>query len=163
ARQANGIFASGEYFDVLGVPAILGRTFTPENDVRKGTGVDARQVAVISYSFWQQHYGGAADVLGRAIELDRVPFAIIGVTGPDFAGIDQGTAAEVFIPLASEPLIRGEKESAMDERSWWWLRIIGRLRPGDDIARAAAALHGVQPQIRDATVPLHWRPKEIPK
>jgi putative ABC transport system permease protein len=163
AKQANGIFASGKYFDVLGVPAILGRTFTPDNDVRTGTGTDARQVAVISYSFWQRQYGGAADVLGKTIELDRIPFAIIGITGPDFAGIDQGTAAEVFIPLATEPLIRGVKESAMDERSWWWLRVMARLEPGQTLDQATAAFRGIQPQIREATIPQHWRPKEIPK
>src|SRR6266511_1476181 len=51
ARMISGIMASGEFFDVLGVPAILGRTFTPENDVRKGEGTEKGQVAVISYDF----------------------------------------------------------------------------------------------------------------
>jgi putative ABC transport system permease protein len=69
AQLVWGVMASGEYFDVLGVRAILGRTFTPDNDIRAGAAgrpVDdaARQVAVIGYAFWQQRYGGAADVLG---------------------------------------------------------------------------------------------------
>jgi predicted permease len=161
AQFANGVFASGHYFDVLGVPAILGRTFTAENDVRTGARIDARQVAVISYAFWQQHYSGAADVLGKAIELDRIPFTIVGVTGPEFTGIDQGNAADVFIPLATEPLIRGAKESAMDERSWWWLRVIARLKPGETLERAQAALRGVQPQMREATLPPQWRAQTL--
>ena len=57
----------------------------------RATGTDNRQVAVISYGFWQRQYGGAADVIGKPIELDRVPFTIIGVTPPEFTGIDQGS------------------------------------------------------------------------
>jgi putative ABC transport system permease protein len=164
AQLVNGVMASGGFFDVLGVPAILGRTFTPENDVRTGTGTDKRQVAVISYGFWQRHYGGAADVIGRPIELDRIPYTIIGVTGPEFTGADQGTAYEVAIPLAAEPLMRGEKESAMDQRTWWWMRVMARLKPGDSIDRAIAALRGVQPQMRDATLPVKdYRPQDLPR
>src|SRR5260221_7901737 len=74
--------ASGRFFEVLGVPAILGRTFTPDNDIRRGTGTERRQVAVISYSYWQRQYGGAGDVLGKIIELDRVAFTILGVSPP---------------------------------------------------------------------------------
>ena len=77
---ANGIWASGRFFEVLGVPAILGRTFTTADDVRRG-GPDG-PVAVISYGFWQRHFGGAADVVGRSLTLERVPFTVIGVTGP---------------------------------------------------------------------------------
>ena len=162
ARLVNGIIASGRFFEVLGVPAMLGRTFTPENDVRKGPGTDRRQVAVISYAYWQRQYGGAADALGKTIELDRIPFTIIGVTPPEFTGVDQGTVYEVAIPLAAEALMRGEKESAMDQRTWWWMRVIARLKPGDTIDRALTAFRGVQPQMRQATLPDNYRPKDLP-
>ena len=162
AQLVNGILASGKFFDVLGVPAILGRTFTPDNDVRKGPGTENRQVAVISFAYWQRQYGGAADVLGKTIELDRIPFTIIGVTTPEFTGVDQGTSYDVAIPLAAEPLMRGEKESAMDQRSWWWMRVMARLKPGDTIDRAITAYRGVQPQMREATLPQNYRPKDIP-
>jgi putative ABC transport system permease protein len=162
AQLVNGVMASGGFFDVLGVPAILGRTFTYDNDVRTGKGTEHRQVAVISYGYWQRQYGGAADVLGKPIELDRIPFTIIGVTAPEFTGVDQGTAYEVAIPLAAEPLIRGVKESAMDQRSWWWMRMMARLKPGDTMEQATAALRGVQPQIRQATIPPNYRPQDLP-
>ncbi len=163
AQLVPGVMASGAYFDVLGVRAILGRTFTHENDVRRGTGVEARQVAVIGYRFWQQQYGAAADVLGKSIELDRMPFTVIGVLDPGFTGVDQGIDSEIFIPLAAEPLMRGAGESAMDQRSWWWLRTMARLKPGDTIERATTALRGVQPQLRDATIPANYRPRDLPK
>jgi predicted permease len=162
AQLVNGVMASGRFFEVLGVPAILGRAFTPDNDVRKGAGIDNRQVAVISYAFWQTRYAGAADVIGKSIDLDRIPFTIVGVTPPEFTGVDQGTSYEVAIPLAAEPLIRGEKESAMDQRSWWWMRVLARLKPGGTIDRAEAALRGVQPQMRQATLPDTTRPKDLP-
>jgi predicted permease len=162
-QPAQGIMASGGMFDVLGVPAILGRTFTTENDVRKGDGLDRRQVAVISYSFWQRHYGGSTDVLGKAVTLDLVPFTIIGVTPPGFEGLDQGTSYDVAIPLAAEPLMRGPNESSMDRKTSWWMRVIARLKPGQSMDAAVAALRGVQPQMREATLPVaDYRPKDLP-
>jgi putative ABC transport system permease protein len=155
----NGLMAGGEFFDVLGVPAILGRTFRTGDDVRGG-GPDG-PVAVISYAFWRSHFGGAADVIGRALALDRVPFTIIGVAAPGFTGVDQGNNFDVAVPLGTEPLIRGAKESAMDQRSWWWLRIIARLKDGDSIDHAAAALRTMQPQIREATLPQNSRPENV--
>jgi predicted permease len=155
----NGVMASGGYFDVLGVPALLGRTFSAADDVRGG-GKDG-PVAVISYGFWQRRFGGAADAVGKPLALDRVFFTVIGVTPPAFTGIDQGTSYDVAVPLGTEPLIRGAKESALDQRSWWWLRIVARLKPGDSIDRAVAALRGVQPQIREATLPQNSRPENL--
>jgi hypothetical protein len=125
-------------FDVLGVPAILGRTFTPADDVRGG-GPDG-PVAVISHSFWQHHFGGASDVIGKPLALDRIQFTVIGVTPSAFTGIDHGNSYDVAVPLGAEPLIRGARESAMDQRSWWWLRIIARLKAGDAMEHALVAL-----------------------
>ena len=158
AELVNGVFASGEFFDVLGLPAILGRTFTPADDIRGG-GKDG-PVAVISYAFWQRHYGGAADAIGSTLALDRVPFTVIGVTEPRFAGVDQGRRYDVAIPIAGEPLIRGAQESLLDERSSRWLLVMARLKPNDTIDRATTALRGVQPQMREATVPEQLRPQE---
>jgi len=158
---AAGILASGAFFDVLGVPAVLGRTFTTANDIRSGSGAADRQVAVISYRFWQRQYGGAATVIGRSITLDRVPFTIIGVTGPDFTGLDHGTSYDVAVPLAAEPLVRGQANSAMDQRTWWWLRVIARLKSGQTPDQAVAALRGVQPQIREATIPTTLRRQDL--
>ena len=102
-------------------------------------------------------------MLGKTIELDRIPFTIIGVTPPEFTGVDQGTSYEVAIPLAAEPLMRGgESESAMDQRTWWWMRVMARLKPGDTIDRAVTALRGVQPQMRQATLPTTYRPQDLP-
>ena len=150
----DGVWASGRYFEVLGVPAILGRTWTT-NDDRRGGGPDGA-VAVISYAFWQRRFGGASDVIGRPLVIERVPFTIVGVTPPGFFGVDVGRTFDVAIPLGTEPLIRG-KESSLDRRSNWWLNVMGRLRADQSLESAQTALRGVQPQVREATMPQDWR------
>jgi predicted permease len=154
----DGLWVSGGYFDVLGVPAILGRTLT-EADDRRGGGPDG-PVAVISYPYWQRQYGGAADAIGRSIMLERVSFTIVGVTAPGFFGTTVGSTFDVAIPLGAEPIVRG-KESALDRRSWWWLEMMVRLKPEQTLESGAAALRGVQPQIRDATIPENWRESDL--
>jgi predicted permease len=155
--MVDGIWASGRFFDVLGVRPMLGRTLTPDDD-RRGGGPDG-PVAVIGYSFWQRRFGGAADIVGRTLTVDRVPFTIVGVTGPEFFGADVGRTFDVAIPIGAEPLVRGA-ESWLDRRSTWWLNIMARLKPGQTIESATAALQGIQPQIRQATVPEHYREQD---
>ncbi|HSK11155.1 MAG TPA: ABC transporter permease, partial [Vicinamibacterales bacterium] len=154
----DGIWASGRYFDVLGVKAVLGRMFS-EADDRRGGGPDG-PVAVISYGFWQRHFGGAADAIGRPLTLDRVPFTVIGVTGPDFFGPDVGRTFDVAIPIGVEPLLRPDG-SALDQRSWWWLNVMARLKPGQTAEQATSALRAMQPQVREATLPDRWRPEDL--
>src|ERR1700686_5791814 len=97
-------WVSGSFFDMLGVPAVLGRTLFDVDD-RRGGGPDG-PVSVISYSFWQRRFGGAADVVGRTLALDHVPFTIIGVTPPGFFGADVGRTFDVIAPVGDEPLVR---------------------------------------------------------
>jgi putative ABC transport system permease protein len=164
-EPVKGVIASGAFFDVLGVPAILGRTFTKADDVRRMAGSanpQSEPVMVIGYAFWQRRFGGAADVIGKSLVIDRVPFTIIGVTPPEFTGVDQGRIYDVAIPLAAQSLMRPlPKENPMDQRSWWWLRVIARLKPGQTVAQATQALRGVQPQMRDATIPPDWRAQDL--
>jgi putative ABC transport system permease protein len=153
----DGLWASGRLFEVLGVQPILGRTFTDADD-RRGGGPDG-PVAVISYGFWQRRFDGAANVIGRSLTVERVPFTIVGVAPPQFFGVDVGRKFDVAIPIATDPLIRG-KESWLDRRSSWWLSVMMRLKPGQSVDQAQAALRAVQPQIREQTMPLDWREQD---
>ncbi|MEQ1693254.1 MAG: ABC transporter permease, partial [Gemmatimonas sp.] len=153
----DGLFASGAYFEVLRVRPVLGRTFTTDDD-RRGGGPDG-PVAVISHVLWQSRFGGAPDVIGRTLTLDRVAFTIIGVTPRGFFGHNVGRRADVFVPLGTEPLVRGE-ESALDQRSYWWMTVMGRLKPGQSAEQATAALRATQPSIREATIPPRYRPQD---
>jgi predicted permease len=146
---ADGYWASGTFFDGLGVTPLLGRTFTDADDVRGG-GPDG-PVAVISYSFWQRRFGGAADVIGHTLNIERIPFTIVGVTSPEFFGPEVGRAFDVVVPIGAEPLFRG-KESALENRWYWWLTVMARLKPGQSVDAGTAGLRGVQSQIREAAV-----------
>ena len=154
----DGIWSSGGMFDVLGVPPLYGRTFVPDDD-RRGAGPDG-PVAVISYDFWQRRFNGAADALGRTLTIQRVPFTIVGIAPPSFFGPTVGRTFDVAITLGAEPLIRG-RESALDRRSNWWLTTVVRLKAGQTITQAQTALRGVQTQVREATIPPDWRPKDL--
>jgi predicted permease len=150
----DGIYASGRIFDVLGVSAIRGRTFTPADDDRNG-GPDG-PVAVISYGFWQRRFAGADDAIGRTLSINRQPFTIVGVTPRGFFGPDVGRSADVMLPLAGEAIVNGA-DSALDGRSSWWLNIMLRLKRDQTIEQLTDRLRGVQDQIRVATLPPRFK------
>jgi putative ABC transport system permease protein len=150
-RHVQGAWVSGQFYDTLGVQAVLGRTFTASDDKRGCAGA-----AVLSYDFWQRAYGGRADILGKMISLDRHPFPIVGVTPPGFLGIDVGVGVDVTIPLCAEAIIR-PGITALDEPSSRWLAIIGRPKPGISPTQATARLKTLAPEIFKATLPSQMR------
>ena len=95
-------------------------------------------------------------MIGKPLTVDRVSFTIIGVTPPEFFGTEVGRKFDVAIPLGTDPLIRG-RESTLDRRSNWWLQVMVRLKPGQDLTSATTTLRGLQPPIREATMPQDWR------
>ena len=157
ARYVNGMFASGGLFRVLGVMPVLGRGIQKADD-RPGGGPDG-PVAVISYRFWQTQFAGARDVLGRTLTLSGAPFTIVGVSPPGFNGLVAGSRFDVVVPVGASPVLM-RRDGVLQQRSFWWLRIIARLKPGQTLASASAALRAVQPAIREATLPGNYRPNE---
>lgn len=154
---ADGLYASGGMFAVMGVDAALGRTFMPADDV-PGGGTDG-PVAVISHGFWERRFGGSRAVIGQRMKIDRVAFTIVGVTGPDFFGPEVGRSFDVAVPLNAEPLIRQSRTNFGTHSSW--LQIVFRLAPGQTPAQATAAFRLAQPQILEETRPTGRRPDEI--
>ena len=141
--RVDGAYVSGRLFEVLGVTAIRGRVILPADD-RAAAPDDA--VAVISHRLWRQRFGGTADIVGRRLTVQRVPFTIVGVMRPGFFGPDVGRMTDVMLPFASEPLIE-RQESRLAAKGSAWLQIIVRLKPGQSIEQANAALSVVQPRI----------------
>jgi putative ABC transport system permease protein len=144
-----GLWTSGSFFQVLGVPPAIGRTLS-EADDRSPAGADGL-VAVISDGFWKRRFGGTADVIGRTLSLDRVAFTIVGVTPPRFFGPEIGRTFDVAVPAAYERLLR-ERVGG--------ITIMARLRSDQTLDAAMVGLRGVQSQIRDATLPEAWPPQE---
>jgi putative ABC transport system permease protein len=144
----DGIWATGSFFETLGVRALLGRTFS-EDDDRPGGGA-AGPVMVISYRFWQRYFGGTPDVIGRRLTIHGVPVSIVGVTPADFSGIDIGRTFEAALPVSNEPLINGR--DSLVTGGVFALRIVARLTSAQTIASATAGLRAAQPAIREAAV-----------
>jgi predicted permease len=152
-EPAEGTFASGAFFDTLGVRAHIGRTLTTHDD-RRGGGVDG-PVAVISYNLWQRRFNGAPEVIGTRLTVNRLPFTIVGVMPQGFFGAEVGRSADVYLPIATEARLRGA-ESGLDNRSMWWLEILVRLPEGRTLGDASMALNQARPAIRNATMPDGW-------
>jgi len=158
ARYAEGMWASGKVFETLGVPALIGRTFT-EADDQRGCG---NPPAVLSYSFWQREYGGKPDVLGKTIHLEGHAFDIVGVTPAYFYGIDIGHALDVAVPVCAETLMRGE-DALTDSRVGWWLASAGRLKAGWTLEQANAQIASISQGALEATVPPGYAPDSVKK
>jgi putative ABC transport system permease protein len=146
---ADGLWTDGRFFSTLGVRPVLGRTFTDEDD-RRGGGADG-PVAVISFDYWQRIYDGAATVLGQTLRLNGIPFTIVGITPPEFFGLEVGRTFDVAVPLATEPLIRGS-DSVLDEGASNFLSIAARLKSGQSVDAATLELRRIQPDLRKATL-----------
>jgi hypothetical protein len=99
---ANGQVVSGEYFSTLGVKAMLGRTISPQDDKVAGDSA----VAVISYDSWRSRFAGDPGVVGKAVVLNNYPFTVIGVTPPEFFGLQPGERIDVSVPITMIAQVR---------------------------------------------------------
>jgi predicted permease len=143
AQLAIGLQATGNYFKVIGVSAALGRVFD-ESDDR----LSAPPVAVISHAFWQKRFGGQPAVIGRVVSINGQMVTIVGVTPPDFAGIQRlgAEAPDVTVPLAFDAVFAPPTPlpnatvaiPRMQQPTYWWLQVVGRLKPGASIEQAQA-------------------------
>ncbi len=120
---ATALLASGNYFQLLGVHAVVGRLFTVDDDR-----VNAPPVAVVSHGFWLRRFGGDTTVIGRTLRVGSVNATIVGVTPPEFTGVQQVIAAptDVTVPLAVDALF----ETRLREPATWWLQVMGRAKQG---------------------------------
>jgi putative ABC transport system permease protein len=154
-RYAEGLWVSGDYFKVLGVQPLMGRMITAQDD-RPGCGSPG---VVVSRAFWQRELGGDAQATGRKISLDGHPVEVLGVAPGSFYGLEVGRSFDVAVPICAEPWISGE-DSHLSKRHHWWLAVIGRLKPGWTVDRAAAQVKAISPAVFESTVPPNYRPEQ---
>ncbi|HLH00211.1 MAG TPA: ABC transporter permease [Bryobacteraceae bacterium] len=134
-----GYEATGNYFDVLGVRAMLGRGFTPEDDQRSSP----HPVIVLSYSSWQNRFGGDPNVIGKQVKLNGLNYNIVGVAPKGFFGTEILLAPEFWVPMAMEPQIEPGNTPWLDRRATHNIWALGRLRPGVTAQQAAADLKAI--------------------
>ena len=136
ATSAGTEYVTGEYFRGLAVSPAAGRLIDSEDD-RPG----AAPVAVISFATSQNRFGGPSNAIGQPILVDNVPFTVIGVAPPEFFGVDPAVAPDLYLPLHTNLLVDGARAARMyDDGNFYWIEMMGRLRPGVSMAQAQAVL-----------------------
>ncbi len=157
ARYAEGLYVSGDFFRVLGVPPILGRSFTADDD-RPACGSPG---AIVSYAFWQRELGGDPGAIGQTVRLEGKSFPIIGITPMSFFGVEVGNRYDVALPMCADRMFPGnDGRSRAEIRTAWWLSAMGRLKPGWTAGRATAHLQALSPGIMEASLPPTYRPDD---
>jgi len=132
---AEVMLVSGDYYAGLGVTAMSGRTIARADD-RPGSDI----VAVISHDYWQRHFGGDPDVVGRVGTVEAHPVTIIGIASPSFSGtMHVGTSPDIAVPLAAQAVLR-PKDEYLKSPDWYWLQIMARLKPGVSWSQAQAEM-----------------------
>jgi predicted permease len=136
ATIAGTEYVTGEYFRGLAVSPAAGRLIDSADD-RPG----AAPVAVISFATSQQRFGGPSSAIGQPVLIDNVPFTVIGVTPPEFFGVDPAAAPDLYLPLHTNLLVDGARAARMyPDGNFYWIEMMGRLRPGVSVAQAQAVL-----------------------
>jgi predicted permease len=128
-------FVSGNFFKVLGVHALAGRTFADDED--KSPGDDP--VVVLEYSYWQRRFGGELAAIGSTITINNVPLTIIGVGPKEFTGDIVGQRPDMWLPLMMQPVL-DPHEDVLKDRQTSWLLLMGRLAPGVTLPQARAQI-----------------------
>jgi predicted permease len=136
AMSASTEYVTGEYFRGLAVSPAAGRLIDSEDD-RPG----AAPVAVISFATSQNRFGGPANAIGQPILVDNIPFTVIGVAPPEFFGVDPAAVPDIYLPLHTNLLVDGTQAARMyPDGNFYWIEMMGRLRPGVSMAQAQAVL-----------------------
>ncbi len=124
-RRVNVAYVSGDFFSVLGVPPLLGRSLAPADDLPQ-----SRPVAVLSHRLWKEGYGGDRGILGRVLNLEGQPYEVVGVMPEDFRFPDE---TELWTTMNLTPEMAGMRDNH-------YLRVIAALRPGGGLERARSEL-----------------------
>ncbi|HKY06242.1 MAG TPA: ABC transporter permease, partial [Blastocatellia bacterium] len=133
---------SGDYFSALGVRALPGRVFLPEEDSPASS-----RVAVLGHHFWQGRFGSSPDVIGKTVLLNGEQFTIIGVTEKRYTGISIGPFSDVYVPLRQTGKWLGPDWS--ENRSKPLIRVAGRLSEGVQIEQAQAELKTIAGRLAE--------------
>jgi predicted permease len=140
-----GQVVSANYFDVLQVKPILGRTFLPEEDKTIG----ANNVVVLGHSFWQRRMGSDPNIAGKTIQFNNRAYHVIGVAPPTFVGSKFALALDFWTPMTMAEDLRGNP-GILADRGSHWMNVIGRLKPGVSIAQASADVKAIAARLNQA-------------
>jgi macrolide transport system ATP-binding/permease protein len=144
-ERVRGAIVSGNYFEVLGVKALIGRTFLPEEDLTP----NGHPVVVIGHGLWQRRLGADPNVIGRSITLNEHDFMIVGVTPKEFGSSFAGAALDVWTPVMMKDYV-ARPHFSLTDRGSRWLMVMGRLKPGTTVDQARANISSIASQLERA-------------
>jgi len=157
---ARGEYVSGDYFTTVGEKTIVGRPLGLADNAPS-----ASPAIVLDYGYWQRTFGADPTAVGRAVRLNNMDVAIVGVAAPGFASLTPGKSQDFFMPLSLAKRIRGERwgtEDRLSDPATWWVVLAGRVKPGVSIEQAQAeagtlfqaeALHAAKPMFSQGDAP----------
>lgn len=147
-RRARGLWFTGDAFNTLGIYPLRGRFFTAQDD-RMGCGTPG---AVISYGLWQSEFGGQDSAIGSNIIVDGRPTEVIGVAPRSFLGLEVGKSFDFAVPFCSLETYF-PRSGTTTRTDYFWIHVVGRLRPGVTLQQASSELAAISPGLIDATLP----------
>jgi predicted permease len=140
-----GQVVSANYFDVLQVKPILGRTFLPDEDKTPG----ANAVVVLSHSFWQRRVAADPNIVGKTVQLNNRAYEVIGVAPDYFTGTKFALSLDFWTPMSMAEELR-RNPGLLAERGSHWMNVIGRLKPGVSNAQASAEVNAIAGRLNQA-------------
>ena len=147
-QDAAGLWVSGDFFRTLGLQPIRGRLLAASDD-RRACGLGPG--AVISYGFWQRQFAGDPAIIGRTFALGDKNIPVLGVTPPEFFGLEVGRTFDFALPICSQPA--WIKDNRLDSGTTWWLTVMARLKPGVSRDQLSAQFRTISPRIFGASLP----------
>src|SRR6185436_4409283 len=144
-ERVSAELVSGNFFDVLGVRPWAGRLLNQEDDRTPG----AHPVAVLSYQFWESRFNKDPNLVGKTILLNEHPVTVLGVTPPNFFGVNLANNADVRVPLMMTPVFNPLPPTRLTSRRHQWLSVMARRKPDVSPEQAQASLNVTYQQIRE--------------
>jgi predicted permease len=154
-ERVYGALVSSNYFEVLGVRPILGRSLGPTApNERLGTAE-----AVLGYGLWQNRFGGDPSIIGKTIQINLHPYTIVGVAPEGFQGCKSGLRSDLWIPIGMDSQVWGSDR--IKYRDALWLNVLGKLKPGVDHHQAENELNILMQHIAERFPDSHQGPNMI--
>lgn len=155
-ERVDSEFVSGNYFDVLGIQAARGRTFSPDEDKTPGT----QPVVVISEAFRRNHFASNQDPIGQKITVNGFPLTVIGVAPENFTGMILEEPTALWVPVLMHPQLAQSK--LIEKRNTAILQMLGRVKTGLSQTEAESRLDLLAQQIKQANTPPGTITKGLP-
>jgi macrolide transport system ATP-binding/permease protein len=148
-----GQYVSGNYFHGMGVAPAAGRLIQASDDDLNSTAV-----VVLSQRFSRRRFGDAQAAVGHTIRIDDKPFVVIGVAPESFFGAEPGAIPDVYVPLRASPM-----SALVSDEHFYWIEIMGRLKPGVSLARAQARLAPAFLQFAVSSATTEEQKQDLPR